>query len=97
MNFEPTPEQRQAMASLKDALLNMYDRGFGSDGIRFVLESEFDGICNEMAGGTSDRHWHRKTDPYYYTGARGRIRAAEAAIVPATDGCQEFKKDDSKK
>jgi hypothetical protein len=66
MGIKPTPEQRQAMDSLKAALTLMYDRGFGSDGVKAVLEENFPEICNEMGGGTSDRDWHRKnTDPYY--------------------------------
>lgn len=84
MNAELTPEQRQAMKSLKDALNRMEGRGLGVDAIASVLDETFPGICNELGGGTSERTWHRKTDPYYYAGPGGRIRAAESAIVSAT-------------
>jgi hypothetical protein len=82
MDIELTAEQRNAMKCLKDALTLMYNCGFGSDGIKFVLEEKFPIICNEMAGGESDRHWHRNTDPYY------RMSPGDAAayrIVPGTE------------
>jgi hypothetical protein len=85
MDTEPTPEQLQAMRSLKDALNHMEARGLGVDAIAFVLDETFSGICFEICGGISKVTWHRTTDPYYYRGARGASRAAESAIVPATD------------
>jgi hypothetical protein len=85
MNIELTSEQRQAMRSLKDALTHMEARGLGVDAIAFVLDQTFSGICNDLCGGTSETNWHRKSDPYFYSGPSGRIRAAESTIVPTVD------------
>jgi hypothetical protein len=85
MNVELTPEQRQAEKALEKALNAMWDACFGADGIRHVLEGTFSGVCNEMAGGVSDRTWRRDADPYFQASPGGRIRAAESAIVPGND------------
>ena len=79
--MELKPEQQQAIARLKDALTSMYDSGLGSDAIHAALEEMFPQICNEMAGGVSDRSWRRNTDPYFYRGSAGAARFAEASIV----------------
>jgi len=85
MGSQPTPEQRKAMNRLDAALKGMRARGLGSDCIGVVLEGNFPGICNEMAGGASDHHWHLTTDPYFLARPAGRIRAAELAMESATD------------
>jgi hypothetical protein len=84
-NNKLTPEQMQAMQRLTDALVRMEAVGLCVDAIAVVLDGTFAGICNELGGGTSARTWHRKTDPFYYSGSTGRIRAAEATIVRGTD------------
>jgi tRNA (cmo5U34)-methyltransferase len=59
----------------------MEARGLGVDAIAFVLDETFPGICIEIGGGTFERTWHRKSDPYYCTGPGGRIRTAELEIA----------------
>jgi hypothetical protein len=78
-----TPEQTKAVESLKMSLREMDNVGFGTDGIRRVLDETFSGICVELGGNPLDgRTWRKKTDPYIYSGPVGRGRAAEATIIP---------------
>ena len=79
-NEKLTAEQRQAMRLCRPPSTKMDGCGFGVDATAAVLDETLPGMRHEMCGGTSDRTWHRKTDPYSYLGPSGRIRTAEWAI-----------------